>query len=216
MDPYEFADKLTILSPVFLILGIIGGIIHYLSLKKTFKLVTLYLLVALLTDIISRILSAMDQSNLILLPVFNFLELMIFGAIYLQFFGGSKKYLLGSIMVVFLVFCVRDIYVLSIEPDNLTNSYSSMFESLGIVFLAFLFFFESIRNYKELKTPVFVLNSVVMVYFVAKLMFYIPISFFINETSDLKFYFWMVHLVMLIVFYFFLAKSLWKSGKIRD
>lgn len=215
MNIYDFTDKLTLLSPVFLLLGIIGGLLHFFSLGRSFQWITVYLIVALLTDLISRILSALNQGNLILLPVFNLLESLIFGIIYLQFFGKSKRYLIVGIVIGSWVCCVQDLLILSVDPDHVMNSYSSMFESLGIMFLAFLFFFEGIRKYQEPNKPVFALNSVILVYFTAKLMFYIPISFFINESSDLKFYFWMIHLVMLIIFYFFLAKSLWTSGRTR-
>jgi len=215
MNIYEFADKLTILSPIGSGIGILGGIIHYASLTKVYKLITVYLAVSFLTDLTSRLLSLLDQENLILFPFFNLLELLIFLKIYYLFFEKSKQILLLIIAGVFLAGFSLDLFQLVTSPDLMTNSYSSIVESLSIVFLAFLFFFDRIRASNELIWPDFVLNSVILVYFSGKLMFYIPIKFFIEDDTNLKFYFWIVHSLMLIIFYLYLAQSIWKHGKIQ-
>jgi hypothetical protein len=215
MNIYEFADKLTVLSPIGLVIGILGGIIHYLSLTKVYKLITVYLVVSLLTDLTSRILSLLDQENLILLPFFNLLEFLLFLRVYYLFFEKKKQMLLLVIAGVFLAGFSLDLFHSFASPDLMTNSYSSIIESMSIVFLAFLFFFDRIRASDELVWPTFVLNSVILVYFSVKLMFYIPIKFFIQDDTNLKFYFWIVHSLMLIIFYLYLAKSIWKHGKIQ-
>lgn len=215
MNLYEFADKLTILSPVGLSIGIIGGIYRYSSLSQVYKLITIYLIIALLTDFTSRLLPALDQNNLILLPFFNLLEILIFLRIYYLFFERSRKILLLVITAVFLLAFVADLWQTFFYKDPLSWSYSCIAESLSLVFLAFLFFFDRIQAYNELKWTTFALNSVILVYFSVKLMFYIPIHFFIHDSSNMKFYFWIAHLLMLIIFYLYLAKSIWKHGRIR-
>ncbi|AEA43984.1 hypothetical protein [Fluviicola taffensis] len=216
MNIYEFADKLTILSPIGLGIGIVGGIYRYLSLNKIYRLITIYLIIALLTDFASRLLSFMDQSNLILLPIFNLLELLLFLKIYYLFFEKTRKLLLLVVAVVFLAAFGSDVIPLFLDQNVMTHSYSSIIEALSIIFLAFLFFFDRIQAYNELKWTVFALNSVILVYFSVKLMFYIPINFFIHDDTNLKFYFWIVHLIMLIIFYLYLAKSIWEHGKIQE
>lgn len=213
MNIYEFADKLTILSPIALVIGIIGGIYRYTSLNVIYRLITVYLVIALVTDLGSRLLSLVDQGNLVLLPIFNLLELLLFLRIYYLFFEKSRQTLFVGIAGVFLLAFGADLYLGFINRYSVTHSYSSMAESFGIVFLAFLFFFDRIRADNELKWSVFALNSVILIYFAVKLMFYIPIHFFVHGNTDLKFYFWIIHLGMLILFYLFLAQLIWKHGR---
>ncbi len=215
MTTYDLVDKLTLLSPIGLLIGLIAGLYFYASLNVVHRIITFYLALAFGIDLISRGFSYYGEVNLVLMPIFNLIELLIFGLVYLHFFRFQKKYLIGGILICFLAPFAYDVYSVIKFKEEITNSYSSLFGALGILILAFLFFFERIKAYTEMNWSVFRLNSAILIYFSVKLVFYIPFDFFIHVHADFKFYFWLLHLVLLICFYLFLARSIWNNGNVQ-
>ena len=214
MTIYDLVDKLTLLSPIGLFIGLLAGLYFYTSLNIVHRIITLYLAIAFGTDLLSRLLSYFGEVNLVLMPIFNLIELILFGLVYLHFFQFKKKYLISGILICFLVPFFGDLYSVLKFREDISNSYSSLFGSLGIVILSFLFFFERIKAYHEMNWNLFRLNSAILIYFSVKLVFYIPFDFFVHVDAEFKFYFWLIHLMLLICFYLFLARSIWNNGNI--
>lgn len=60
-----------------------------------------------------------------------------------------------------------------------------------------------------------ILNGVILTYFSLNLIMILPINYFINAETDLKFIFLVSNMITTTLFYIYLTYSLWKNGKIQ-
>ena len=83
MDPkvFKFFDALTYCSPAILLAGIVLGIFYINRLDRLHKLLLLFLVMALVVDLLSRFLGSYYKNNLIMIPIYGLLELLILSRI---------------------------------------------------------------------------------------------------------------------------------------
>jgi len=213
MSFYELLDVFTLFSPFVLIIALCIGSFFHRFLDRIHKYILLYLVLAFVMDITSRVCGIIASNNLIFIPLFGFGELIILSLFFYVQFIHKKKPVLFVIILCVLVFMIWEIWELrNVNPQHF-HSYSRVLSSLCIVLLSISFFFERLKNTRTISWPVFTLNSIVLIFFSLNLIFFLPLNFLVNEYSNLKFYFWFVNLMCTILFYGFLTFSIWKNGK---
>lgn len=209
----QLIDVLTFSSPIILFLGTIVGFIAG-GLPVRLRLLHVYLISALVVDLLSRIPQLrFYESNLILLPVFHGIEITLFTLIYRDFFQGKLRSLvtiLGAVIAFGYLLAACGAFVGEFETLNLFAVHAS---SIGVLVFCFLYLFDRFRA-AELPDPLyFRLNGVFLFYFATKLVFYIPVVFYIWANSELKFYFWLFYLLVTFGFYLYLTLLLWRFGR---
>lgn len=215
MSVFELLDKLTLLSPVVLLLGLIIGSYYFTYLDKAFKVLTVYLLVAFLTDISSRIYGSIVGNNLIFILLFGFFELLIFGLFYWFLLDRKKNPMLIAGFVLCMGYIVWEIISLeSVETDQF-QSYARVVDSFYVIFLAVFFFFEKLQKGPHIERDFLFLNSIVLIFFALNFVFLLPINFLVNQSNKVIFIFWTFNLFITITFYTVISLSIWKNGKIR-
>ena len=199
---------LTYITPIILIVGVIGGAVFYNRLEKKHRLLLLYLIVALTFDISGRFFGHFFKYNLFLIPLYGLAELIVFCFI----FTIKRSYFfviigIGSLLVGYEIF--------SIDPFDTSgfNSYSKVFANFSILLMAFLSYYRILESEEEIERKVLVFKSLTFIYFALSLILYIPLNFLISKNSDLPFYFWNVNLIITSSFYIYISHILWNSGK---
>lgn len=215
MDFYEFIDTLTFLAPAASFTGVAAGIYYYRFLNPVYKMIGLYLIIALATDIFSRLYVLNYDNNLVFILIFSLLELLIFVCLYLIFFLQQQRKLMLIVASAGVLFIIWEIFSLRFIQVEQFQSYSKVVDTFLIILLSIAFFFEKIKAYDSKQWKLFRLNSIILTFFSLNLIFFLPLNFMINENSGLKFYFWLANLIITILFYIFLTLEIWRNGLTR-
>lgn len=214
----EILSLFTNLSPIILTVGIFLGIFCYKKVDTLRKILIFYLCVMLLLDLTARYLGEVYGNNLVLIPIYGFSDLTMFSIFY-YFLGikNNKKIKLFLILILILsaAFTFSEVMKVYNLPSSEFESYSKVISTLVIVFLSLGFFLEKIYMKKNISSDMFMLNSGILLFYSLNLIIFLPIDFLING-SELKFYFWLVNLVITLTFHTFLITSIWKNGKIQE
>ncbi len=203
----------TYLSPLLLLLGLIVGGLYYKYLSPQHKTLYYYLLAAIIIDILGRIFEAAYGNNLILIPVFGVLELISFSVLYYLHLLKTKSIPLLLIICAGLFYIIFEIWTVKSVDPKVFQSYSRVVDAFIIVLMSILFYLKKVDEDDAIELNLFSLNAAILIYFSLHLIFFLPINFLINESSQLKFYFWSVNLLVTLSFYLFLIRSIWKNGK---
>jgi len=122
-------EYLLYLIPLISVLGCLIGIYYYRNLIGKSKLILFYLFLCLVFDLISRILVFTQHNNLILVPIFGFLELLVFSMIYHKYMLKRKRMLVFSNVFVLLLVLLDCVFA---DPFQLSS-----FHSVGRIIDAF-------------------------------------------------------------------------------
>lgn len=214
----EILSFFTYLSPVILLIGISIGIYYYKTVDVLRKTLTVYIFLMLILDLLARFLGNVYGNNLVLIPVYGFIELLMFSIFY--YFLGIKdnlkiKFLLAFILLLSFIFTIWEVIEVYTLPAAEFESYAKAISTLVTVLLSLGFFLEKIYMKKDISSDMFMLNSGILLYYSLNLIIFLPIDFLING-NELKFYFWLVNLIFTLAFYVFLISSIWKNGKIQE
>jgi hypothetical protein len=215
MGFYELLDLLTWLSPTILLIGSVVGFFRFGTLDGVHRLLTGYLLFELCVDIASRLIGHYGKSNLIVIPFMNLVELLFFLRIYFIWLGRKSLPFVGSVLLIFLVFFVCELYELRMLPVEERQTYTGILGPFWVVGFSLALFTLSLREPEKMNWQLFSLNAVVLFFFSVKLVFAIPLNFLVNEDSGLSLSFWFAWLFITLFFYIYLIRSLWKNGRIR-
>lgn len=206
-------EVLTYISPLLLILGILIGCANFNSLNGVHKMLLLYFLFSLSIDIVSRILGAYNDYNLILIPLLGFLELLVFSIIYWKYLLKDRSAISLTVIVVGLAFMIGEIWLVKSLQSAQFQSYSKAVGSFVIIVLCIKYIVQELNKEGEFDKVNLKLNNMVLLFFSINLVIFLPLNFLVNEQSILKFYFWMANLVLTLSFYALLIRSVWKNGK---
>lgn len=210
----ELLEKLLLLPPIVLFIGLLVGTFVYKKISIHYKLILLYLVLCLVTDVLNRYFGNIFKSNLILFPVFSFIELSIFSVLYYLFIINSSSKLLKFFIAIVLIYIVVEICNVDMYNTKSFQSYGKVFDNLTIILLSLLYIWKVIKTTgKTFDKHISVLNSGVLMYFSINLLIFLPLNFLVNSQSHVIYYFWMVNLIVTILFYLFLIYMIWLNGK---
>ncbi len=215
MTFYDFIDYLTYLSPAALLLGISLGLWLFRRLDDAHKIVTLYLVISLMTDLLMRLFAYLYNNNLVLILIFSLIELLLFAVLYFRLLLEKRYPVLLILVIIGALFIGWELLNLKFFSIPQFQSYSKVVDTLLVVLLSITFFFECLRKEKSARWHFFRLNAVILGFFSLSLIFFLPINFLINEKSDFKYYFWIGLPIATIAFYLFLTREIWKNGTTR-
>ncbi len=210
---HDVLEIVLYLSPITLIFGIGLGLYHYKHLTSVYKLLIVYFVFGLLTDLISRLLDTLYGNNLLIIPIYGLIELIIFSWMYYRYLLRDKRSILLPLIIISFVIIVIDIIHVSAQSPEQFQSYGIVMGDISIIIYTFLFY-GNVLNEKEEKTHIYMsLNATLLLFFSVNLLLYLPINLLININSEVKFYFWAINFVITVMFYSFLIYLIWKNGK---
>ena len=213
MDINALLDLLIYAIPIFLAVGILGGIYYFRTLDKVHLSLLIYLVVCLLVDLVSRVYAKKYGNNLVFIPISGFFEL---GAASLCYhYLLARKRFLWPVVALAAVFMVQEAMRINVNNVADFQTYSRVISSFLITVMSIVCFFEWISNEKGMAGNTLLLNSSILIYYAFNLVCFLPVNFLINVDSDIKFSFWFANLLITLIFYAFLNILIWKHGKSR-
>lgn len=206
---------LTLFPPIISFLGIVVGIYIYKNLRTSSKYIFFYLIAAFSTYILSRYLENVMNNNLLLVPVFGFLELFFFSMIYHRFLFKKTNYLFLSIVGFLLLLIIIDIFTCNPFNPEKFQSYGRVIDSLTLVSISIYFYWKVLKNDIEKDRNKLLLNGFVLLFFLLNSVWFLVINFLVNTSSEVMFPIWLVNAIAMPLFYLYLIFYLWQSGKIQ-
>lgn len=192
------------------------GLFMYNKLQPLYKWLFFYLLIALIFHYLSHYFGYYHKNNLWFAQSYGFFELLIFIMIYrqhmLQKTSGIIILVLGICGLIYIVY-----ENLTIDFNDLKNIqyYSRAIDAMIILAASILYFLEQIGRTKTSDISKMILNGAILVYFSLNLIMILPINYFVNAKTDLKYIFMVSNMITTTLFYIYLTYSLWKNGKIQ-
>lgn len=213
MTVKEFSGIVSFIIPGVLIFGTISGLYNYKKIDGMHKSIAFYLLLMLIMEITSRILGRFGN-NFIILPIISLLELSFFIFFYNNYLLKRKKIFtwLGSLGLIYIIGETVFYFVLNDVTAKQFQPYSKVVDNFLIIVMALAFFLEKIDGYREINWDNFRLNTILLVFFTINMLVFLPFNFLVNETTGLKFYFWSINIVILIILDVYLTYSIWKNA----
>jgi hypothetical protein len=215
MEVLEIAEYISLATPYILLCCIIIVIIQYNKIQSNFKVLFYYLVLSLMANLVMELFGYYFNNNLILIPLFGLFELALFTVLYTRYMNLGK---LGiSVLTIGLLGCGYIIYeclTVNIYDLGEFQSYARAISAFIIVVFSMIYFFDKLSKGTELSDSALKLNTIILVFFSLNLIFLLPMNFLIGKNSyDLKFYFWLAYMSIILLFYIFITISIWKNGK---
>ncbi len=208
-------DIILNLAPFFLIPPVLLGILNFR--KHSGKLIFIYLLVflAAFTFLISFVLWKKGINNLFILhfyTIFEFLLLSLYYYIELKGFIIKKLYI--AVVAAFVIFSIANSVFL--EPLTVNNTYARAVESLILISFSITVFYRIVKEARILKleeSPVFWINSAVLLYFSGNLFLFTFSNYVLTMTQGTGMQVWVFHSLFQNIYYTLITVGLWKARK---
>lgn len=213
-DIQDIAQKAANLSPIILYVALLGGLIFFRKLDPLYKSISIYVLILLLCDWLIHIFIYYWNNTLMVLFIYSITELSFMLYFYKKFMFKKKQRLvtiLGGLGLLYIIVEVLLIFVFKELDIKQFQPYCKVVDNFIIILMALAYLQERVDNFRELKWGNFRLNIVFLVFFTLNSLFFLPFNFMINATS-IKFYFWIGHIFLLILFYMYLTFEIINNG----
>jgi hypothetical protein len=205
MTIFDFANLLADCQLIILVGGLLIGIYCYKKNDIVTRYLWGYLILMLGAEVLSYILGFVFKvSNHIVMPIYSLVELVFFYCFYKRFLF---KKLPGYLMICFfaalfyILFEIFYNFIYTYVSIKNYQPYAKVADNFFIILMSFGFLYEKMNNYDESKWDYFRLNIMILSFFTLNTIIFLPFNFLVNETTGLKFYFWMANLVLLFTQY---------------
>jgi len=212
----EFASFLGYVSSIALVTGLVIGFLFYRNLNKLHKSILFYMLLMFGIDATSRAFRYYSHPNVIIIPIFSFIELLSFIYIYNKHLLVKKSKIIIGLGLLGLVYIVAEFlqyFVFNTLDLKQFQPYCKIADNFNIIIMALVFYYQKMNSFNETKWNNFRLNTAVLIYFTINTIIYIPFNFIINETIGVRLYIWVVNIVIVLLFYSYLTVLIWKNGR---
>lgn len=213
MSLSEIIGLITFINPLVLFIGIGIGIFYFSQLSSLFKWLVIYLIVALIFDFSSRYIGTFYKNNLILIPAFALVDLSFFTVIYSKFLIKKNRHYFSLPFLLLSLFILYEIIVLRKVDAADFQSYSRIFVNFYITLLSIIYYVNNLTDLTVKSKDKMKLNQIILMYFTLSLVLFLPNNFTINTGMDLKFYIWLLILLITLLFYIFITLQIWRNGK---
>ncbi len=211
MKLYDLVDFMTKLTPIVLLIAVIGSLRNVRRMHRVSWLFLGYLIIALGTDLLCRFVGFFAENNLIIIPLFGILEVSVFYIFYVRFWKVTHPLFL-SIYIAIIGFAIFELCLIHKTDSANFQAYSKVLGNLLIIIMSFSISFKQISSEVVHRSATLVFNHIIFVYFSILVVLFIPINFLVNAGSDLIFYFWLINIIATTSFYGFIGYLLWKHG----
>lgn len=218
MSFIQLAQILSQLAPVVLIGAFFLGCFYRKFIDGLHKSLVIYLSLMLFMELIGRVLEYVLGNNIILLPVFSLTEMLFFIYFYNKYLLSKPSKILiwlGICGVLYIVIEALQYFVLNTLDIKQFQPYAKVVDNFVVIIMALYFFYQKMNNFKETKWGNFKLNIAIFIFFTSNTMIFLPFNFLVNESSGVKFYFWIVNVALLLLFYIYLTSLVYKNGTLN-
>ena len=193
----------------------IPALLRYRKFPKELKLISIYVMICAMFEIVSHYLWSHKINNLPLLHLYipvTFTMLFLFYKHILR--NQIKKYIWYLIAIVFYLFSIID----SVWLQGLYNfnSYTINLENAIMVFFSILCFYRIGKEMKVLQLeryPIFWINTGVLFYYSGSLLLFTLSNEAISFSRTIRMHIWNLHALFVMLMYFLISIGLWVNRK---
>lgn len=197
------------------IAGLSCGYLHK-ELTPKYKLISNYIWIGILIYCITLFFRAINNYNLFLLPIYSFIELVIFSKLYFTFFIKKPNPLLHKIITFIYILIVLDfLFLCDLFNAETFYAFSKVITDLAIMGLCLNYYWMVLKEEAPINKELLLLNSGFMSYFSINCFIFLSINFLVNESLDLVTPFWVINALSVLFLYLFLTYMIWQHGKIQ-
>ncbi len=193
-------------------IGIIIGLLYFGRLNYINKCIFSYLIAAFIIDIASRYLQITYSNNLILVPIFGFIELLLFSMLYNELIFNKNR-LFKPIIGLFLLFILIDIITSKASTPKYFQSFGRVLDGFSIVFFSLYFYWKILKEETSKEIKKIRLNTGIFLFFLLNSLWFLIANFLVNTPYNLVFSLWLINIIATPLFYSFLTFNLWQNGR---
>ena len=212
MSWIKFVEYLTLAVPLELGIGIFFLLVRKQRDEGYSRWLITYLIISLVTDLLSRWIGRYYANNLLLVPIYALLEMLIFTGLYFRYIFVGKHPLLRLLTVLTAAYTMIEIFGLASRPAIDFQSYARSVCSFLLTVFSTTYLVDQMKM-KNTIWPMIRFNCSVLIYFAFNFFIYLPINFFINAPTQTKYYLWIVNLLIVCLFYLSIIETILRSGK---
>lgn len=196
-----------------LVAGVIGCYL-YQNLPLRYRLITLYILLAISTDLLTIYFRTYWGYNLFLLPIYSFIELVIFSKLYVSSFIKKEIPILRRLIFFAQALTVLDLmFICNLFHIQTFHAYSKVITDIIVITYCLMYYFKILTGELSFSKELFLLNSSFVYYFSINVLIFLSVNFLINESLYLVTPFWMINALSALFLYNFLTYMIWQHGK---
>lgn len=211
--------KVLIYASIFsAIIPLFSGIIKFKTLRFELKVLFIYIIICVVTEILSLITS---KSNVDLFHAiqntFTLVECQLL--LYIMFVGINSKLIRTFIILASILFLfVNAVVYFFITNILTTNNITTTFESCLLIFVSFLFFYNATSEVIELKlkeNSLFWISAAILLYFTTAFSIFLYSKQLANKDAPGGFIFFLsLQRIINIAYNSMLAIALWKTKRV--
>lgn len=168
------------------------------------------MVLSLLNDLLSRIVSHYIQNNLLFINTYNIIEIICLFLIIKSNSINFHRYIKFLLLPILLYNFYELLFTDYLDYTNYQN-YSN---SINCIFLLIICFSQLV---KHIKSENYSLNYQLYIYLIIYLTFStflnLPMNFFVTYNDNIIYVIWLTNIINVSAFYLFIVYLLWKNGK---
>lgn len=189
------------------ILPVILGVFYFKKLDRTFKLLTLFVLVSLILEVCTYILFMQGRNNMFLYHSYTFVEFLFLTFV---FYTIRPNRVLVILLILFFIVGVGLIYSLKIDL-KLLDTWQRLLSGSLILTMCFNYFIfqmkEGARFFLEYD-PKFLLVSGLTLYFLGTVLSFTTANLLIGKQNSIP---WIVHSILNTILNVIYSIAIWKN-----
>lgn len=179
------------------------------------KSISCYLFLMLGIDAACKIVPYIIGSNLIVLPIFSFIELLFFIYFYNRHLLPKPNKIMIGLGILGMIYIITEFFkyfIVNTLDVKQFQPYCKIADNFIIIIMALVFYYQKMNIFNETWLINFKLNTVILLYFTVNAIIFLPFNFIINASGNAKFYIWTINIIFILLFYLYLTILVWKSG----
>ncbi|MFT6503426.1 MAG: hypothetical protein ACJASQ_003561 [Crocinitomicaceae bacterium] len=193
-----------------ILIPVIIGLVKFNKAGLAERSIVYLVVLALVAELISSALWRMEMNNLFISHILTPIELFLLLSYYSRQFGSRFRFLVLGVACLFVIFAIIDMTVLH-SPFKM-NALAKTVECIILIVLSLIVWGKTmiaLQSNTLNSTPLFWINSAVLIYFSANILLFI-FSLKILNTGELAIWIWKIHFVFMTIYYLLISIGLWK------
>lgn len=193
-------------STTTIIIGCICVLLWLTKFRES-SIFSKYLLLCALTEIVNLYGAHAKMETLMIIPIFSFLELLVFINYFKTQFAAKK---LNILLLISAALAVVDAFLIYYNPTGSVFVISRVCNSIFLIVMAFYSIF-----YLQLPKRYVRINFAIILYFSLTFVHFLVWNMLLNIKEQEIFIIWITYSLACVVFNFLLFFDSWKFGKIH-
>lgn len=203
---------------ILLFAGVLIGGYYYRHLDNLHKYLYHYIVLMIIVEMSAKFAKLLFGNNMIILPVYCAIELLYFTILYNKYLFKKENKVLKAVSLAAILYVICETLYYFVFNDMSVKAYQpyvKVADNFVVIIYALYFIFDRVNSFNEQRWDHFRLNIAILIAFTLTLIVFLPFNFLVNESTGIKYVFWSVNVIILLLFYGYLIWNIWRNGRIR-